>query len=121
MDGVSCVQPPSTGTIVNTLADEEAGESFSGAYLGEAEEVGEERVGDAELIFVRGCKSQRAQAIVLRGANMFMLDEMERFVFLLEPCLRFLSLSLSLLPCLPLPFSFLFLLSSAPPAIVASL
>ena len=68
------------GTIVNTLADEEAGESFSPSFLGEAEEVAEERVGDAELIFVRGCKSQRAQAIVLRGANMFMLDEMERSV-----------------------------------------
>merc|ERR1711998_409048 len=40
--------------------------------------VTEEWVGDGELLYVRGCKTQKATTIVLRGANEFMLDEMDR-------------------------------------------
>lgn len=35
-------------------------------------------VGDGELIYFRGCKSGHACTVVLRGANEFMLDEMDR-------------------------------------------
>ena len=46
--------------------------------LGEAETVEESRVSDGELIFIRGAKSTRAQTILLRGANDYMIDEVER-------------------------------------------
>jgi len=46
--------------------------------FGQAELVEEVRVGDGELIYVKGCKSTRSQTIVLRGANDYMLDEVER-------------------------------------------
>lgn len=38
---------------MTTLADEDGSESFSPAFLGSAESVAEERVGDDELIFIR--------------------------------------------------------------------
>ncbi|TYZ64496.1 hypothetical protein PybrP1_000136 [[Pythium] brassicae (nom. inval.)] len=66
------------GQVVLTLADLEGEETFDPATLGEAAEVSEERVGDGELIFIRGCKTRRATTVVLRGANENMLDEMDR-------------------------------------------
>jgi len=60
------------------LADLEGNETFDPACLGEAEMVTEERVGDGELLYLRGCKTQRATTVVLRGANDYMLDEMDR-------------------------------------------
>ncbi|KAA0173246.1 hypothetical protein FNF27_05334 [Cafeteria roenbergensis] len=68
-----------TGAIVlPNIADLEGGESVDPASLGEAEEVVEERVGDHELLFVRGCKTARSTSLVLRGANEFMLEEVHR-------------------------------------------
>lgn len=66
------------GNVVLTLADMEGEESFDASNLGEAELVTEERVGDGELIFIKGCKTRRATTVVLRGANDNMLDEMDR-------------------------------------------
>lgn len=66
------------GQVVTTLADMEGNETFDPECLGSAETVAEERVGDGELIYLRGCQTQRATTIVLRGANDFMLDEMDR-------------------------------------------
>jgi T-complex protein 1 subunit alpha len=66
------------GEVVVTLADLEGNETFDPACLGEAEMVTEERVGDGELLYLRGCKTQRATTVVLRGANDYMLDEMDR-------------------------------------------
>ena len=40
--------------------------------------MAEERVGDGELLYFRGCKHGNACTIILRGANEFMLDEMDR-------------------------------------------
>lgn len=37
-------------------------------------------MGDGELIFFKGTKTQASCTIVLRGANDFMLDEMDRWV-----------------------------------------
>lgn len=64
--------------MVSTLADMEGNESFDPACLGSAEKVEETRVGDGELIYFKGCATQRATTIVLRGANDYMLDEMDR-------------------------------------------
>lgn len=43
-------------------------------------QVAEQRVGDGELIFFKGTKTHASCTIVLRGANDFMLDEMDRWV-----------------------------------------
>jgi len=67
------------GTVVLTLATLESDEeNFDAKLLGEADEVTEERVGDNDHIFIKGCKKSKATTILLRGANEFMLEEMER-------------------------------------------
>lgn len=66
------------GTVVLTLADMEGEESFDATNLGEADQVSEERVGDGELIYIKGCKTQQATTVVLRGANENLLDEIDR-------------------------------------------
>ncbi|RLN70718.1 hypothetical protein BBJ29_000208 [Phytophthora kernoviae] len=66
------------GQVVLTLADMEGEETFDPSTLGEAQEVSEERVGDGELIYIKGCKTRQATTVVLRGANENMLDEMDR-------------------------------------------
>ncbi|CAM9789208.1 unnamed protein product [Ectocarpus sp. 6 AP-2014] len=65
-------------SIVTTLADMEGNETFDPEVLGQADEVSEQRVGDGELIFFKGTKTQASCTVVLRGANDFMLDEMDR-------------------------------------------
>jgi T-complex protein 1 subunit alpha len=65
------------GKLVVTMADMEGNETFDASYLGTAETVKEERVGDGELLYACGCKGG-ASTIVLRGANEYMLDEMDR-------------------------------------------
>uniref|UniRef100_A0A7S2W807 T-complex protein 1 subunit alpha n=1 Tax=Mucochytrium quahogii TaxID=96639 RepID=A0A7S2W807_9STRA len=66
------------GQLVLTMADSDGGEAFDPEWLGSAKEVCEERVGDGELMYVKGCVKTSAQTIVLRGANEFFLDEVER-------------------------------------------
>lgn len=68
------------GRILGTLADLEGDEQFEAKDLGEAEEVSQENLADDELIYIQGGKTERSASIVLRGANEFMLDEMERTV-----------------------------------------
>ena len=65
------------GKLVVTMADMEGNETFDPSCLGTAETVKEERVGDGELLYACGCKGG-ASTIVLRGANEYMLDEMDR-------------------------------------------
>jgi T-complex protein 1 subunit alpha len=66
------------GQLVSTMADMEGNEVFDPANLGTCEECSEERVGDGELLYFRGCTNGTACTVVLRGANEFMLDEMDR-------------------------------------------
>ncbi|KAG6919963.1 hypothetical protein DXG01_013312 [Tephrocybe rancida] len=66
------------GTLVSSLANLEGEESFEASYLGTADEVVQERISDDELILVKGTKIVSSSSIVLRGANDYMLDEMER-------------------------------------------
>lgn len=65
-------------SLVTSLADLQGEESFDPSYLGEAEEVAEESLADDQLIYIKGCKTTRSQSIVLRGANEFLLEEMDR-------------------------------------------
>ncbi|GJJ12195.1 T-complex protein 1 subunit alpha [Clathrus columnatus] len=65
-------------TLVSSLANLEGEETFEASYLGMAEEVVQERIADDELILVKGTKVVSSSSIILRGANDYMLDEMER-------------------------------------------
>lgn len=65
-------------TLLPNLADLEGGETVDPSTLGFADSVSEERVGDGELIFIRGTKTSKSVSVVLRGANEFLLDEMDR-------------------------------------------
>eukprot|EP00444_Apocalathium_aciculiferum_P037660 CAMPEP_0183487684 /NCGR_PEP_ID=MMETSP0370-20130417/180563_1 /TAXON_ID=268820 /ORGANISM="Peridinium aciculiferum, Strain PAER-2" /LENGTH=630 /DNA_ID=CAMNT_0025681011 /DNA_START=14 /DNA_END=1906 /DNA_ORIENTATION=+ len=66
--------------LLLTMANMDGEESFDPKYLGSAEVVTEERVGDNDFIFIKGCKATKATTILLRGANEFMLEEAERSV-----------------------------------------
>jgi T-complex protein 1 subunit alpha len=66
------------GQLISSLANLEGEESFEANYLGYAEEVVQERVADDEVILVKGTKVVSSASVVLRGANDYMLDEMER-------------------------------------------
>lgn len=66
--------------LMLTLATLEGDEAFDEAYLGKADEVSEQRVGDNDYIFIKGCSAAKAATILLRGANEYMLDEADRSV-----------------------------------------
>lgn len=66
------------GRMILSMADDDGEESVDPSSFGHAEEVVESKVGDGELIYIKGCATTRAQTIVLRGANDFMLDEVDR-------------------------------------------
>ena len=66
------------GKIVVSLADFEGEERFEPSYLGNCGKVFEKRVGDWDYTFFEGMKHTRAQTVILRGANDFFLDEVER-------------------------------------------
>jgi len=66
------------GQLVSSLANLEGEETFEASYLGTAEEVVQERISDDELILVKGMKVVNSASVILRGANDYMLDEMER-------------------------------------------
>jgi T-complex protein 1 subunit alpha len=65
-------------TLISTLANLEGEETYEASYLGSAESVIQERISDDECIIIRGTKSLSAASVILRGANDYMLDEMER-------------------------------------------
>ncbi|KAK0311482.1 chaperonin-containing T-complex alpha subunit Cct1 [Friedmanniomyces endolithicus] len=67
-------------SMVSTLADMNGDEAFDPKNLGQAEEVVQERISDDECILVKGPKAHTAASIILRGANEYSLDEMERSV-----------------------------------------
>eukprot|EP00040_Diaphanoeca_grandis_P021347 m.113690 g.113690 ORF g.113690 m.113690 type:complete len:552 (+) comp28290_c0_seq1:196-1851(+) len=65
-------------TMCMTLANLEGEETFDQSFLGHAEEVYQDRICDDELLIVSNPKAKTSSSIILRGANDFMLDEMER-------------------------------------------
>ena len=66
------------GKVVVTMADMEGNETFDAVCLGACTSVREERIGDGEMLYALGCQGGGASTIVLRGANEYMLDEMDR-------------------------------------------
>jgi len=70
----------STGAkVVISLADiEDGSESFDSENLGTCAKVEERKVGDWEYMFFEGMANASSQTIIVRGANEFFLDEIER-------------------------------------------
>ena len=68
----------SGGKLLLNLADLEGDEKVDPTTLGRCAEVTEDAVGDRFVIYLRKCEGSGAATIVLRGANEFMLDEVER-------------------------------------------
>lgn len=66
------------GVLISSLANMEGDESYDPSQLGTCESVSQERIADDELILIKGTKQTKSSSIILRGANSFMLDEMER-------------------------------------------
>jgi len=64
--------------VVLTMATMEGDEAFDTAFLGSADEVCEERLGDNDFVFIKGCSASKAATVILRGANDFMLEETDR-------------------------------------------
>merc|ERR1711970_1418391 len=58
----------------------EGDEAYEKENLGYCSSVGQEKVCDDELMVFRGMKSRTAASIIIRGANDFMCDEIERAV-----------------------------------------
>ncbi|KAI9103171.1 chaperonin Cpn60/TCP-1 family [Phlyctochytrium arcticum] len=67
-------------TLISTLANLEGEETFEASFLGQADEVVQERISDDECILVKGTKAHSSASMILRGANDYMLDEMERSI-----------------------------------------
>lgn len=67
-------------TLVSSLSDLNGDEKFEASSLGNAEEVVQETISDDECILVKGTKVHSSASIILRGANDYSLDEMERSV-----------------------------------------
>ncbi|CAL5219347.1 g1163 [Coccomyxa viridis] len=66
------------GQMVLTLADMDGQETFEASALGTAAEVVEESVADDDMVMIRGSSNGAAVSVLLRGANDYMLDEMDR-------------------------------------------
>lgn len=64
--------------VIVSLADMDGEEHFDADALGNCELVEERRVGDWEYMFFEGMNVARASTIIVRGANDFFLDEIER-------------------------------------------
>ncbi|VDL59387.1 unnamed protein product [Hymenolepis diminuta] len=66
------------GQLIVTMSNMEGDETFEPSFLGEAGEIVQERICDDELILIHEPKVRSAASIILRGANDFYVDEMER-------------------------------------------
>lgn len=64
--------------IVHTMSDLEGEEVFESKWLGEAEKVYEEHLGDDDFVVISGPTQSVCSTIICRGANYLMLEEMER-------------------------------------------
>lgn len=66
------------GQVVATLADLEGNESFDPSCLGQCGSVREIRISDGELLQFTNCQGAGASTVLLRGANSYLLDEIDR-------------------------------------------
>ena len=66
------------GKILVNLADLDGDETVSPDDLGECKSCSEEQVGDNRMVYFKSCAGTGAATVILRGANEFMLDEIDR-------------------------------------------
>ncbi|OLY80608.1 T-complex protein 1 subunit alpha [Smittium mucronatum] len=64
-------------TILTTMSNLEGDEVFETSSLGSAESVSQVRLSDEDCVVIQGTK-EKSSSVILRGANDYMLDEMER-------------------------------------------
>ncbi|SCV03962.1 LANO_0G07316g1_1 [Lachancea nothofagi CBS 11611] len=67
-------------TLINSMSNLEGDETFEASSLGTCQEVIQAKFSDDECILVKGTSKHSASSIVLRGANDYSLDEMERSI-----------------------------------------
>lgn len=67
-------------SLIVSLANMEGDESLDVSFLGSADSVTQERVCDDELILIKGPQARSSASIILRGANDFYVEEMERSI-----------------------------------------
>ena len=67
-------------TIITSFANSDGTESYLEESLGKAEAVYEENLGDQDYIFVQNPQSEfnKISTLILRGANEYFLDEVDR-------------------------------------------
>jgi T-complex protein 1 subunit alpha len=66
-------------TVVTNLSDfDSAEDEFNASNLGECKLVEERRLGDYDYVFFEEMKQSNCQTIVIRGANEYFLDEVDR-------------------------------------------
>jgi T-complex protein 1 subunit alpha len=67
-------------TVISTLADEEGDESYSADALGSAAEVYEDTISDNDVIIIKAgaLSDAKAATVLIRGANDYLLDEVDR-------------------------------------------
>eukprot|EP01004_Peranema_trichophorum_P002736 NODE_1770_length_1816_cov_116.672770_g1500_i0.p1 GENE.NODE_1770_length_1816_cov_116.672770_g1500_i0~~NODE_1770_length_1816_cov_116.672770_g1500_i0.p1 ORF type:complete len:549 (+),score=122.28 NODE_1770_length_1816_cov_116.672770_g1500_i0:66-1712(+) len=81
-DDLKRIAKATGGQILLSLAstEQDGEEVYEASSLGQAELVSEERFADDECIIIKGGSKHTQSSIILRGANSFMLDEMERSI-----------------------------------------
>ncbi|SCU81661.1 LADA_0C00342g1_1 [Lachancea dasiensis] len=67
-------------TLISSMSNLEGEETFEAASLGSCQEVVQTKFSDDECILVKGTAKHSSSSIVLRGANDYSLDEMERSI-----------------------------------------
>ncbi|CCK68122.1 chaperonin-containing T-complex alpha subunit TCP1 KNAG_0A04500 [Huiozyma naganishii CBS 8797] len=67
-------------TLIGSMSNLEGDETFESSYLGTCEEVVQTKFSDDECILIKGTSKHSSSSIILRGANDYSLDEMERSV-----------------------------------------
>jgi len=77
-DDIKRVCRATGATLVSTLADADGGETFDAACLGGADGVEEVSVAGDDVVLVKGGAAGGGATLLLRGANDYLLDEMER-------------------------------------------
>jgi len=77
---IKAVARATGATLCMTLANMEGEETFDASMLGYAESIYTDRICDDEVLVIKKPKAKSSASIILRGANDFMLDEMERSI-----------------------------------------
>lgn len=79
-DDLKRIAKMTNGQIRLTLSTTDGAEKLDASALGTCDEVYEETVGDWDFLFFKGCVNSKSNTIILRGANEFILDEMQRSI-----------------------------------------